>query len=169
MIYAHGLTPLAKNAAEECNFQTNSGTRVDTYRFITALCVLWVIDDANRTSTNHRQSCWAPIDLPGKWSWVRCPTSTAPEILGGLSNTYSFTDDISVVTKGTNEVKTRNVPERLDSMIFHLKLEKCKCTQREDKCLGFHFSQTSFKTLIVKIKEHRTLWNIWIWRSSGHS
>ena len=77
------------------------------------------------------------------------------EVSEGLSNTYTFIDDILTVAKGTKNdhwVKVRNVLERLDSMTVHLKVERCDFAQREAAELDFHLPQMDIEPLNSKVE-----------------
>ena len=76
------------------------------------------------------------------------------QILDGLP-IYTFSDDISVVTKSTETEhweKVDKVLERLDAMNIRLNLDKYIFAENNAKWLGFHFSRTAIKPSNSKVQ-----------------
>ena len=77
------------------------------------------------------------------------------KILEELSNTYSFIDDLLIVTKANQNdhwLKVRNVLVRLDRMKIRLNHEKCEFAQWQAEWLGLHLSQTGIEPLNSKFQ-----------------
>ena len=84
----------------------------------------------------------------------------------GLTNTYSFLDDIIVVNKGSKEsyiVYVHNCLRKLDADNLILNLSKCHFAKHQMNWLGFTFSQKDVKPIesktaaIAEIKSPKTL------------
>ena len=126
MQHVYGKTPLDKNAAAQCSLQIIGDQATGTCSFVT-----------------------------GFYGLPTMPTEFQRIKNKNFRRTYTFIDDILIVTKGTETdhwAKVRKVLERLDRMNIRLKLENCEFVQREAKWLGFHFPQTGNITLNSKVQ-----------------
>ena len=106
MQYVYGPFSVDTKAAEQWNFQIIGGEATVTYRLSTGFYGLTTM----------------PTEL----------SKTMDQFLDMLPDTYTFIDDILIVTKGTkieHWAKVRKVLEGLDATNVHLTLNKCKFTQ----------------------------------------
>ena len=73
--------------------------------------------------------------------------------LTNCSNTYTYLDDILIVTKGTIEThrkKLQTVLTKIDEENLGISLEKCKFACKQVKWLRFNISSEGTKPLIKK-------------------
>ena len=76
-------------------------------------------------------------------------------ILHATKNTFTFLDDILIVTKGTHEAHMQKVEEAirvLDKAGVRLKIEKCKLAQKETEWLGYKVSAAGIRPIEEKIQ-----------------
>ena len=73
--------------------------------------------------------------------------------LRGLKNTYSFLDDIIIVTGGgikNHKQQVFECLERLDKENLSINLEKCHFAKNKIEWLGFEINQHGIKPLVTK-------------------
>ena len=129
MHYAYGQVQLDKETAKHCNFQIAGEKATRTYRFITGIYGLTVMQ-------NEFQKA---MDME----------------LSNIPNTYVFLDDIMIVTKGNQETHykaERKIPTKLNEANIRLKWEKCKLAQSEIERLGYKLTQTGIQPINTKIQ-----------------
>ena len=135
MLYAYGQPRLDRNAAAQCICQFIGGKATGMYRFITGLYGLTIM----------RTDFQKIIDRFFYW----------------LPNTYTFTDNNLIVTKGTKVehwLMVKNVSERLDKSNIRLKLGKCKCAEKNTEWLGFYLLKTGIKPISSEVQGSRDHW-----------
>ena len=77
------------------------------------------------------------------------------KLLHKIRNTFTFIDDILIVTKGTQQQhieKVEEVMKTLDEAGIRLKSEKCKIAQRKTEWLGYYLSASGVKPIDEKIQ-----------------
>ena len=77
------------------------------------------------------------------------------KILHNVQNTFTFIDDILVVTKGSKEEHIKQVKKAmkiLDEAGIRLKGEKCQIAQPETEWLGYKLTATEVKHIDSKIQ-----------------
>ena len=129
MLYAYGQTPLHPDTARHCNFQIVVGESTGTYAFNTGYYGLTI--------------------MPPEFQNIM------DNILHTTKNTFTFLDDILIVTKGTHEAHLQKVEEVirvLDKAGVRLKIEKCKLAQKETKWLGYKVSAAGIRPIEENIQ-----------------
>ena len=74
-------------------------------------------------------------------------------ILTNCSNTYSYLDDILIVTKGSIDIekqKLQTILAKLDGEIFAISLDKCRFVCREVEWLRYSINSEGTTSLIRK-------------------
>ena len=125
--YAYSQLNLDTNRAKHCNFNIISGDMTGTYRFQTGFYGL--------------------TGMPAEFQKAMGYT------LIGLENTYSFLDDILIVSKGSLSEHKNYVMkclQRLDDENLRINLPKCHFGKLETNWLGYHFSQLGISPLKSK-------------------
>ena len=82
-------------------------------------------------------------------------------ILDWLPNTYRFSDDILIVTKGAKTepwLMVKIVLEWLDKLNIRLKLDKCKSAEKNAGWLGFHLLKTGIEPINSTVQGIRDHW-----------
>ena len=77
------------------------------------------------------------------------------KILHNVQNTFTFVDDILVVTKGSKEEhlkQVENVMKNLDEAGIRLKEGKCQIAQSETEWLGFKLTPIGMNPIDSKIQ-----------------
>ena len=77
------------------------------------------------------------------------------KILHNVQNTFTFIDDILVVTKGSKEEhinQVENVMKILDESGIRLKEETCQIEQSETEWLGYNLTATGLEPIDNKIE-----------------
>ena len=108
MSYAYGQTELHPDTARHCNFQIIGGRATGRYAFSTGYYGLTIMPPVFQKIMN--------------------------QILINVQNTFTFINDILIVTKGTKEqhiTKVEEVLKVLDEAGIRLKLKKCKFAQEK--------------------------------------
>ena len=126
--YAFGHVLLNPDLATHCNFVMIGGKASGIYRFKKGFCGLTV--------------------MPTEFQRIM------EDILINFSNVFVFIDDISIVTKGTNETHEEKVGEvfrKLESRKLQLKEEKFKIAQNEINWLRCNISEKGIKPLNEKL------------------
>ena len=130
MQYAYGQTELHPDTAKHCYFQIIGGKATRTYTFKKGFYGL-------ATSTPEFEKI---LD----------------KILHNVQNTFTFIDNILVVTKGSKEEHIKQVEKVmkiLDEAGIRLKEEKCQIAQSETECLGYKLMATGVKPIDSKIQD----------------
>ena len=125
--YACSQLNLDTNTANPCKFNIISGHMTGTYRFQTGFYGL--------------------TDMPAEFQKAMDYT------LIGLENTYCFSDDILIVSKGSlNEHKSYVMKclQRLDDENLRINLPKCHFGKLEINWLGYHISKLGISPLDSK-------------------
>ena len=113
MTYAYGQMELSEETSRHCNFQIIGSKATGTYRFVTGVYGL-----ATMPTEFHRI-----IDFT----------------LAGITNTFAFIDDISIVTHGTEEEnikKVKEVMKRLDEANINLRMDICTFAAENTEWVG---------------------------------
>ena len=129
MLYAYGQTELHPTTARHCNFQIIGGRATGTYVFNTG--------------------CYGLTIMPPEFQKIM------DTVLINIRNTFTFIDDILIVTKGTHQQHIEKVEEvlrTLDEAVIRLKLEKCKIAQTETEWLGYKLTANGVKPIDEKIQ-----------------
>ena len=129
MQYAYGQTQLHPETAKHCNFQIVGGETTGTYAFNTGFYGL--------------------TTMPPEFQKIM------DNNLHELNNTFTFIDDILIVTKGTKDDHLKKVEETikvLDEAGVRLKIEKCMIAKRETEWLGYILSAEGIKPINEKVQ-----------------
>ena len=108
MKYAYDQTEVHSETAQHCNFQIIGGRATGTYAFNTGF--------------------WGLTTMPPEFQKMN------DKILHNTQNTFTFIDDILIVTKGNKQQHLDQVEEVLkilDEAGIRLKEDKCKIAQPE--------------------------------------
>ena len=134
LCYAYSQLPLDEATAKQCNFNILGGQATGKYRFTTSFYGL----------TNMQAQFQKAID----------------NTLKGLADTYSFLDDIIIVSGGrikNHKEKVFKCIQKLDKENLSINLEKCHFAKNEIEWLGFEFNQNGIKPLISKTEAIQNL------------
>ena len=135
--YAYSQIPLDKTTRKQCNFSLIGGNATGTYQIQT-----WF---------------YGLTDMPAEFQKAVDVTLTH------CSNTYTYLDDILIITKGTLEShrqKLQTVLTKLDEENLAISLDYCKFACKEIEWLGFTINSEGTKPLIKKpkyLKNYRLL------------
>ena len=132
--YAYSQIPLDKTTQEQCNFSLIGGNATGTYQFQTGFYGL----------TDMSVEFQKAVDL----------TVTNCNI------TYTYLDDILIVTKGTLEThrqKLQTVLTKLDEENLAISLDKCKFAYKQVEWLGYTINSEGTKPLIKKTEAIKKL------------
>ena len=132
--YAYSQLPLDEATAKQCNFNIISGQATGTYRFIT--------------------SFYGLTDMPAEFQ------KSIDNTLKGLKDTYSFLDDIILVSGGgikNHKEKVFKCLQNLDQENLSKNLQKCHFAKNEIEWLGFAISQNGIKPLVSKTEAIQNL------------
>ena len=122
IVYSH--LHIHKDTAKHCNLNIICGKSTDTYRFKTRFYSL--------------------TDMPDEFQKAMDCT------LVGLQNTYSFHDDIMIVSTGTESDHLSYVIKclkKLDNDNLRLNLQKCHFAKTEIEWLGYKLTQAGISPL----------------------
>ena len=125
--FAYSQIPLDQKLREQCNFSLFGGNATGTYQFQTGLYGL--------------------ADMPADFQKAIDLTLT------NCTNTYTYLDDILIVTKGSTELhqqKLKAVLDRLDEENLAISLEKCMFVCKQIAWLGFSINSEGTAPLIKK-------------------
>ena len=129
MQYAYGQTIIHHETAKHGNFQIVGGESTGTYAFN--------IGFYGRTI------------MPLKFQKIM------DQILHKTKNTFTFIDDILIVTKGTKEEHLKRVEDVikvLDEAKVRLKLEKRQIAKKNTELLGYKLSEEGLKPIEEKVQ-----------------
>ena len=132
--YAYSQLKLHHDTAKHCNFNIICGESTGTYRFKTGFYGL--------------------TDMPAEFQKAMDYT------LIGLQNTYCFSDDIIIVSTGTEADHLAYVHKclkKLDDDNLRINLQKCHFAKSEKEWLGYKFTQTEISPLENKTAEILTI------------
>ena len=129
MTYAYGQVELSEETSRQCNLQIIGGGATGIYKFVTGFYGL--------------------TTMPTEFQRIMDVT------LAGISNTFSFIDDILIVTHGTEEEHLEKVIEvlkRLDEANINLKLDKCNFAADNIEWVGYKLSQQGVEPINSKVQ-----------------
>ena len=122
--YTYSQLPLDEATAKQCIFNIVGGQATGTYRFIAGFYGL--------------------TDMPAQFQKAKGNT------LKGLADTYTFLDDIIIVSGGgikNHKEKVFKCLQKLDKENLSINLEKCHFAKDEIEWLGFEIKQNGrYKT-----------------------
>ena len=127
--YAYGQLELHPETAQHCNFQIIGGRATGTYAFNTGVYGL-------TTTPSEMQKIM-------------------DKILHNTQNTFTFFDDILIVTKGNKQQhldKVEEVFKKVDEAGIRLKEDKCKIAQSETEWLGFKLMASGVTPIAGKVQ-----------------
>ena len=125
--YAYSQLPLDEDTANQCNFNIIGGQATGTYRFNTGFYGL--------------------RDMPAEFQ------KAIDKTLINLKNTFSFLDDIIIVTGGGLENHKKylfNGLDRLNNENLTINLDKCHFAKSKITCLGHEITEKGLKPVISK-------------------
>ena len=125
--YAYSQLPLDKETAKHCNFNIIGGQATGTYRFNTGFYGL--------------------TDMPAEFQKAIDIT------LANLTNTFSFLDDIIIVTKGgiqNHKEKLFKCLDKLDEEKLAINIEKCHFAKQKISWLGYEINKNGIKPIVSK-------------------
>ena len=125
--YAYSQLPLDEATSKQCNFNIVGGQATGMYRFITGFYGL--------------------TDMPAEFQ------KAIDSTLKGLRDTYTFLDDIIIVSGGgikTHKEKVFKCLQKLDKENLSINLEKCHFAKNKIEWLGFEINQNGIKPLVSK-------------------
>ena len=129
MLYAYGQTILRPETAKHCNSQIIVGQTTGTYAF--------------------RTCYYGLTTMPPEFQKIM------DTILHNTKNTFSFIDNILIVTKGTKEDHMKTVEAAVQAMNeagVRLKAEKCQLAKSETEWLGYQSSADGLKPVDDKVQ-----------------
>ena len=127
LLYAYSQLPLDKETAKHCNFNIIGGQATGTYRFNTGFYGL--------------------TDMPAEFQKAIDIT------LANLTNTFSFLDDIIIVTKGgieNHKKKLFKCLDKLDEEKLAINIEKCHFAKQKISWLGYEINKNGIKPIVSK-------------------
>ena len=133
MTYAYGQVKLNEDTSKQCNFHIFGKEATGVYIFLAGFYGL--------------------TTMPTEFQRIMDLT------LAGISNTFSFIDDILIVTHGTEEEHIEKVTEglkRLDDANIKLNLDTCTFAANDIKWVGYKLSKKSEEPITAKYKEFWT-------------
>ena len=125
--YAYSQLPLNKDTAKHCNFNIIGGQATGTYRFNTGFYGL--------------------TDMPAEFQKAIDIT------LSNLTNTFSFLDDIIIVTGGgiqNHKEKLFKCLNRLDEENLAINIDKCHFAKKKITWLGYEINDKGIKPIVSK-------------------
>ena len=125
--YAYSQLPLDEDTAKQCNFKIIGGQATGTYRFNTGFYGL--------------------TDMPAEFQ------KAIDKTLYNLKNTFSFLDDIIIVTGGGLENHKKhlfNCLNRLNNENLAVNLDKCHFAKNKITWLGHEITEKGLKPVISK-------------------
>ena len=127
--YAYGQMILHHETAKHCTFQIVGGESTGTDDFNTGFYGIKI--------------------MPPEFQKIM------DQILHKTKNTFTFIDDILIVTKGTKEEHLKQVEDVikvLDEPKVRLKLEKCQIAKKNTEWLGYKPSEEGIKPIEEKVQ-----------------
>ena len=129
MTYAYGQVEFSEATSRQCNFQTIRGATTGIYRFITGFYGL--------------------TTMPTEFQRIMDIT------LAGITNTFTFKDDILIVTHGTEDEyieKVKEVLKRLDEANVSLKLDKSTFAAEDIEWVEYKLSKQGVTPINSKVQ-----------------
>ena len=132
--YAYSQLPLDPETAKHCNFNIIGGQATGTYRFNTGFYDL--------------------TDMPAEFQKAIDITTA------NLTNTFSFLDDIIIVTKGriqNHKEKLFKCLDKLEEEKLAINLEKCHFAKTQISWLGYEINKNGIKPIVSKTQATHNL------------
>ena len=134
--YAYSQLPLDQETAKHCNFNIIGGQATGTYRFNTGFYGL--------------------TEMPAEFQKAIDIT------LANLTNTFSFLDDIIIVTKRGIQNHKEKLFKCLDKLVeekLAINIEKCHFAKQKISWLGYEINKNGIKPIVSKHKQSLTFNN----------
>ena len=125
--YAYSQIPLDEDTAKQCNFNIIGGQATGTYRF--------------------NNGFYGLTDMPAEFQ------KAIDKTLYNLTNTFSFLDDIIIVTGGglqNHKEKLFKCLDRLNEENLAINLNKCHFAKNKITWLGYEIDQKGIKPIVSK-------------------
>ena len=121
--YTYSQLPLVEATEKQCNFNIAGGQATGTYRFITDF--------------------YGPTDMPAQFQ------KAIDNTLKGLADTYTFLDDIIIVSGGgikNHKEKVFKCLQKLDKENLSINLEKCHFAKKRNRMARIRNQSKRYKT-----------------------